>query len=127
MSFENEILDGCLFSRDAISERKLEPTISVIIFLQFTMFPCKINLLQVKRNLISSIINFAYELPHKLRNDLKLRILGILEMKRKPQNGLRYRLVSPFQKFKTYAKANITVLVQFCLIFLLFARYFVSN
>ena len=31
---------------------------------------------QVKQDLISSIINFVYELPHELPNDLRLRILG---------------------------------------------------
>ena len=30
---------------------------------------------QVKRNAISSIANLAYDLPHELPNDLRLRIL----------------------------------------------------
>ena len=36
----------------------------------------RFDLLQVKRNLISSIINFVYELSNELPNDLKHRILG---------------------------------------------------
>ena len=31
---------------------------------------------QVKQDLVSSIINFVYELPHELPNYLRLRILG---------------------------------------------------
>ena len=44
------------------------------IFWQLTVFPCKFNSPQVKRNLILFMINFVYELPHKLSNDHRLRI-----------------------------------------------------
>ena len=41
--------------------------------------------LQVKRNVISSIANLVYELPHKLPNNLRLRILGNKEILGKSQ------------------------------------------
>ena len=44
-------------------------------FLPLNLFPCKVNSLQVKRNLKSSMANFVYKLPHELPN-LRLRILG---------------------------------------------------
>ena len=36
----------------------------------------EIRLTQVKRNLISCVVNLVYELPHELPNDLILRKLG---------------------------------------------------
>ena len=36
--------------------------------------------------MISAITNFAYELPHELPNNLNLRFLGKLKMKRKLGN-----------------------------------------
>ena len=62
-------------------------TISDNFFLQFTMFPCKFNSPRVKHNLVSSIINFAFKLPHmspdtkcqyfrKLKNEKKIPKLG---------------------------------------------------
>ena len=83
------------------------------IFWQLTVFPCKFNSPQVKRNLILFMINFVYELPHKLSNDQRLRIfiptaflllgeplcphkkkkkdLEYSEMKRKSQNWMETR------------------------------------
>ena len=40
---------------------------------------------RVKRNVVSSVANLVYELPHKLPNDLRLRILGNKEILRKSQ------------------------------------------
>ena len=61
-------------------------TIGDKIFWQFTVFLCKFGSSQVQQNMISSIIKFVYELPHKLSNGLRLRILGIYEIRRKSQN-----------------------------------------
>ena len=47
-------------------------TNSDIIPFQFTNFPCKFGSLQVKRNLISSIILFVYELHHEFPNEFRL-------------------------------------------------------
>ena len=61
--------------RDTAEALMLLSTMSGIIFLlSFTVFPCKINLPQVKRNLKSFIraCELVYELPHELPNDLKL-------------------------------------------------------
>ena len=55
-------------------KRGLKITILVIIFWNFTIFQYRSNSPQVKGNLISSIANLVYELPHELPNDLKLRI-----------------------------------------------------
>ena len=49
----------------------------VTIFWKFTIFYCRLKSPQVKRNLISSITNFIYKLPHKLPNE-NLRKLGNL-------------------------------------------------
>ena len=56
------------------------PTILVIILWNFTIFQYRSDSSQVKRNLISIVANFAYELPHELLNDLRLRILGNQEI-----------------------------------------------
>ena len=41
--------------------------------------------LQVKRNVISSIVNLLYELSHDLPNDVRLEILGNKEILGKSQ------------------------------------------
>ena len=48
----------------------------VIISWNFTIFQYRSDSPQVKGNLISSITNLLYELPHELPNDLRLRKLG---------------------------------------------------
>ena len=57
-------------------------------------------LTQVKRILKSIITNFAYELRQELPNDLRLRILGKQERKRKSQSLVKTQVIaqSPFQK-----------------------------
>ena len=45
------------------------------MFWPFTAFQFKFRLQKVKRDLISSIINFVHELLYELPNDLGLRIL----------------------------------------------------
>ena len=55
-------------------------TILVILFSNFTMCECMCDSPQVKRNVISSIANLVYELPHELPNDLRLRVLGNKEI-----------------------------------------------
>ena len=47
-------------------------TVLDIIFQNFTVFQYKSNSPQVKRDLIASITNFVYELPHKLPSHLRL-------------------------------------------------------
>ena len=56
---------------------------------------------KVKRDLISSIINFVYELPHKMPNNLTLRMLGNYEILGKPQNWVEIEpsAQSPLQKY----------------------------
>ena len=56
---------------------------SDILFFQITVFPCMFNWLQVKPDLISSIINFVYKLIHEFPNNLKLRILTKLGNEKK--------------------------------------------
>ena len=51
-------------------------TILVIIFWNFTMFQYRSKSPQVKRNLLSSITNLVYKLPHELLNELRLGILA---------------------------------------------------
>lgn len=46
--------------------------ISDVIFLLLTVFPCKVKLPKLTRNLISTITNSICELPRELR----LRIIG---------------------------------------------------
>ena len=47
----------------------------IIIFWQSTFFQYAFDSMQVKRELISSITYFVYELPYELSNDLRFRIL----------------------------------------------------
>ena len=47
------------------------------IIKQTNILISRFDSLQVKRDLISSIINFVYELSHELPNDLRLGILGM--------------------------------------------------
>ena len=54
----------------------INSTILVIICWNFTVFWYRSASPQVKRNLISSIANLVYELPHELRNNVRLRILA---------------------------------------------------
>ena len=49
-----------------------------------------------KMNLLSSIANMVYELPHKLPNDLRLRILGNKEILGKSQIWVETYLVPSF-------------------------------
>ena len=44
------------------------------IFWQFTVLPCKFDLPQLKRDLISSVITLVYGSPYE-RNNLRLGIL----------------------------------------------------
>ena len=53
-----------------------DSTVLVTIFWNFSMFYERSESPQVKENLISSITNLIYELPHEFSNDLKLTILG---------------------------------------------------
>ena len=50
------------------------------MFWNVAMFKYRPDSPQVKRNVISSIANMVYELPHELPNDLRLRILGNKEI-----------------------------------------------
>ena len=76
-------------------------TTLVIIFWQFTVFQSRFDFLQVKRSLISSIIDFNFELPHKFSKGLKtLWILGQYKISRKSKNrlGIRPYTQPPLQK-----------------------------
>ena len=77
------------------------------------LFLWKVNLPEVKRNLKSSIKNFVSELPQKLPNELRLEDLWKLKMEKK------------ISKFRQISWVYSTV--QFCLIFLLLAKYFVTD
>ena len=57
-------------------QKKKFQTIVVIISRKLTMFQYRSESPQVKRNLISTISNLVYELPHELPNDLRPRNLG---------------------------------------------------
>ena len=64
------------------------------------MFSYRSDSLKVKRNMISSIANVAYELPHELPNKLRPRILGNKEILRKSQLWVETwpSAQSPFQE-----------------------------
>lgn len=51
-------------------------TINGMMFLALTVFPCKVNSPHVKQNLISVIINSAYELLQALLNGSRVTTLG---------------------------------------------------
>ena len=72
---------------------KLEKYLCIFICLWLSLFSGNINFPQVKRNLICSITNLEYELPHELLNDLRLRILENLEIFENLKLGWRHSLV----------------------------------
>ena len=74
-------------------EKEVEPgrkkaTIIEIILWDFLMFHQILLSPRVKRNSIISNKQSLYELPHKLSNDLRLRILRNKEKSGKSQNQL---------------------------------------
>ena len=76
-------------------EKEVEPgrkkaTIMEIILRDFLMFHQILLSPRVKRNSIISNKQSVYELPHKLPNDLRLRILGNKEKSGKSQNLLEW-------------------------------------
>ena len=54
----------------------------------------------VNRDLISSIVKFVHELPHRLSNDFRLTIIKNLEISGKSQNWLEVEpsVQYPFEK-----------------------------
>ena len=57
-------------------EKENFQAVLVIIFWNFAIFYYKSDSPQIKGNLVSSIANLVYELPHELLHNLGLRILG---------------------------------------------------
>ena len=68
-----------------VQREKKFMTIIVIIFWHFLIISLRSESLQVKRHLIYHIINLLHKLPQVLGDDLRLRILGNLEMLEKYQ------------------------------------------
>ena len=108
--------------------------ISDIINLQFSVLMWKFNLSQVKQYLISSIVNSVYKLLHELPNNLRLRLLGNLGMKRKFPNWVKtHPSVQPPLRKLIFGDSgqNLNIFhifpIQFCLIFLLFTKYFAND
>ena len=66
-------------------EKENLETFLVIIFLHCTIFWYRYDSPQVKQNLIFSIANLKYKLPHELPNDLRFRILGYYKILEKSQ------------------------------------------
>lgn len=87
--------------------KSVKAAILVAIFWNFMMFQCMSISPQVRRTLISSIINLVYELPHQLLNDLRLESLGNQELIENFQIWVEtYRSAqSPFQKV-TFGNIN---------------------
>ena len=90
-----------------------EPTMLAIIFCLFTVFQSKFDspYAQVKRGLLSSVVNFAYDTP----NDFRFKILGDQEILEESQNWLvteaNRQSPKPFlaAAIKNYEKADIKV------------------
>ena len=70
--YQNARLVKLSFFSNFLQHTFLASTIGGNFFWQITVFPCKFEQPQVKRNLISSIVKLGYEFPHELR----LRILA---------------------------------------------------
>ena len=68
----SKILENLLCIQIVLFIDPLLPTILVIIFWNFTVFQDRSDSPQGKQNLISSIANVVYELPHELSNNLRL-------------------------------------------------------
>ena len=82
-----------------------QPAILIIIFWNFTIFQYRSDSPQVEGNLISSIANLVYELPHELPNKLRRRILGEQEILGKSQIWVGTQPSSQFP-FKNLDFAN---------------------
>ena len=97
------------------------------------MFQYKSDEPQAKRNMISSTANLVYELPHKLSNDLRLRILGNKKILRKSQIWVEMQpcAQSSFQKlnFGNSSEKTHKNRYQTCLVLSSFTEflYFVPN
>ena len=69
-------------------------TIFPLIFWQFTVcFLCNFDWPQVKQDLISSIVIFVNQLPHNLRNNVRLWIFRDQAMIGKSQNWIRAKTI----------------------------------
>ena len=69
---------------------KFKHTILAVMFWQWTVFPYKFDLPQVKRDLICRLINFISELP----NDLRMRMLWNYQISGIFQNWVGIQLVT---------------------------------
>ena len=109
------------------------PKILVIIFWNFAIFQYRSDSPQVKRNLITSIANLVYELPHELPNYLrkleKIRKTSYLggHIAQCPVSLQEPRLCQ--QQLKNVQKyiPNVPLLVQFYWITPFCFKYFVPN
>ena len=115
-----------------------ESTILVIIFWNFAMFQYRSDSPQAKRNLIFSIANLLYELPHELPNDL--RLIGTYDFRKYQKNlkfGWKHSLVPSFlSRIQTLSIAvkntqkhipNFSFLVQFYRITPFCSKYLVRD
>ena len=114
-------------------QKEILQTILVIISWNFSAGPIWNK---KKRNSISSITNLLYQLPHELPNDLRIRILGNLEILEKSQIRVEAKpsAYSPVQKLnfaiavKNLKKVDQTFLVPSYLTgFLFFVPYILSG
>ena len=124
------------FSKAGSPVRTTRKTIIlVIIFWNVAMFQYRSYQPQVKRNLISSISNLVYELPHELPNDLRLKILGNEEIFGKSEIAWRHSLVPSLPSrnetlaiaVKQHTKVDIRILFScpvFYWISLFYSKYF---
>ena len=71
-----KILNQLVFRAPWVGSFLLRSLFAEIIYWNITRFQSRFHLPQVKKDFISSIINFSHELPHELLNDLGLRKLG---------------------------------------------------
>ena len=90
-------------------------TILVIMFWKFTIFQYRSDSPQVKGNLISSLGNLVYKLPHELPNDLRLRFLESQSILGKYQILMDTQArAQPQFKNLDFANSRFCFPVQFC-------------
>ena len=87
----------------------------VKLFLQFVVFHWNFDLPQVKRYLISSIVNLVYELPHELPNNWRLRNVFQNWPEKSLAASLTSRIQFPTIADQTYKIADIEDVFRSCL------------
>ena len=99
----------------------------IVIYCEFVLLQYMFNLQQVKRDVISNIIGFVYELPYEFLNHLRLRLrtLKNQETLAKNKNFLRKPLSTQSPYRNDFSKTTEKQILKFLGLFSLFIDFFI--